>query len=201
MDLWKNETRNINNWISIRLEGKECNRLAIGARIELRTSSGLLKVDQITGGNGYASQESAIIHFGIGQSTIEEIKIFWPQGHTQIINHISENKFYKIKKGEDPEILFNYSISNFTENRNDIKVYPNPASNEIYISHQGELNSIHTVNLYNYQGEYLFPIVDLGQNFNGRFNLVLPQGIRTGLYFLKIESGEGVFTKKVYIIE
>lgn len=201
VDLWKNETRNDNNWIGIRLEGQDCNRQAIGARIELRTTSGLLKVDQVTGGNGYASQESAMIHFGLGQGTVEEIRIIWPQGSTQIIDKLSENNYYKIKEGGEPEILFNINTSTFYKSNHGVKVYPNPASKELNITHQGELNDIDYIYLYDQQGILMAPIVDWSQNSFGQLTLVLPQGINPGLYFLNIKSGDGFITKKVYIVE
>jgi hypothetical protein len=75
-----NVTRGAGHWIELKLVGTRSNRDAIGARVLVETASGS-QLRQVDGGNGYASQSSSRIHFGLGPTTaIRAITIRWPSG-------------------------------------------------------------------------------------------------------------------------
>ncbi|HEV8702337.1 MAG TPA: CRTAC1 family protein [Candidatus Polarisedimenticolia bacterium] len=68
------------HWIDFDLRQTGRNTSAIGARVTLR-SGGLTQIREVDGGNGYASQSSTILHFGLGTSTtVDEATIRWPDG-------------------------------------------------------------------------------------------------------------------------
>ena len=76
-------TGNNNHWIEIDLEGVASNRSAIGAKL-LLTAGGVTQWREQNGKMHYYSQDHNRIHFGLGTNTsIDELKIIWPNGDTQ----------------------------------------------------------------------------------------------------------------------
>lgn len=66
------------HWIAFRLQGTTCNRDAIGARVEVTTSSGT-QMRTLRAGEGFLSQSSKWLHFGIGKDTaIQKVAVRWP---------------------------------------------------------------------------------------------------------------------------
>lgn len=73
-----------NKWISFELQGTKSNRLALGARVTITTSSPegkMTQMDEVRSGGSYLSQNDLRIHFGLGKATkIESVEIRWPSG-------------------------------------------------------------------------------------------------------------------------
>jgi len=78
---------NSNHWLTIQCEGRISNRSAIGTRIELTAEiAGALvrQIREVSAGSGYGSQNSLLVHFGVGQTTnILGLRIRWPSGIVQ----------------------------------------------------------------------------------------------------------------------
>ncbi len=69
-----------NNWLKIRLRGTQSNRDALGARVILRAGH-LEQTREVSGGMGWFSQNSPVVHFGLAQvSSVDELEIHWPSG-------------------------------------------------------------------------------------------------------------------------
>jgi hypothetical protein len=74
-----------NQWIQFELKGTRRNRSAIGARVRLFWD-GKEQVQEVSGGNGYASQNQRRLHFGLGKDPhVEKAIIEWPSGHPQTL--------------------------------------------------------------------------------------------------------------------
>jgi enediyne biosynthesis protein E4 len=54
-----------NHWISFQLEGVQCNRLALNARVRA-TAGDLVQIDEVLSGGSYLSQNDLRLHFGLG---------------------------------------------------------------------------------------------------------------------------------------
>jgi hypothetical protein len=86
--VYKNTVAPENQWVQFELEGTKSNRSAIGARVRLFWNNGeeLQQVQEVSGGNGYASQNMRALHFGLGKDPkIEKAIIEWPSGQTQTL--------------------------------------------------------------------------------------------------------------------
>jgi len=83
--LMRNDNESGHNWIAIGLEGKDCNRDAIGARVEVHLKGEevpLLRT--LRAGEAFLSQSSKWLHFGLGANAeIEKLAVRWP-GHSQL---------------------------------------------------------------------------------------------------------------------
>ena len=79
-------------WVDLRGAAKTdgpdevSNRDAVGARVELRRKSGL-QVAEKRAGEGFAAQNTAWLHFGLGaDSSIDGLTVFWPSGRKSEID-------------------------------------------------------------------------------------------------------------------
>ena len=83
--LYHNVTENAGRWLEVRLVGTDSNRHAIGARLTLRANGATL-LREVNGGNGYASQSSFRVHFGLGANpAIDSLEIRWPGGRVETV--------------------------------------------------------------------------------------------------------------------
>jgi len=100
--LFENPLGNKNSWVTLRLEGKNANRMALGARIKITTqqANGKEAVFYSTVGTGGSFGASSIQQeIGLGKATkIKEVEIKWPHV-SQTVDNISDleiNKIYEI---------------------------------------------------------------------------------------------------------
>jgi hypothetical protein len=90
-----------NNWIKLDLEGKQSNRSAIGARIELQI--GKRKIHSIVTSGGSFGGSSLRVSLGIGKAQmIDKIKIVWPSGRLQELSHVEAKQLIHIKEPSEP---------------------------------------------------------------------------------------------------
>lgn len=88
-----------NNWITLRLEGTESNRSAIGARVEIEvTVDGVEKsMHRVIGTGGSFGANSLQLEVGLGKATlINTINIKWPSGIISQYFNIKANQILKI---------------------------------------------------------------------------------------------------------
>ncbi|MEW5987232.1 MAG: FG-GAP-like repeat-containing protein [Chloroflexota bacterium] len=89
-------TGSTNNWLQIQLIGNPAsgsNRDAIGARVELRASTG--SQVQVVGANvGLGGTNSRILTFGLGSATrADRIRITWPSGQVELFSNVLANQY------------------------------------------------------------------------------------------------------------
>jgi hypothetical protein len=98
--IYKNTVARDNQWIQFHLEGTKSNRSAIGARVRLFWN-GREQLQEVSGGNGYASQNMRPLHFGLGKDPhIEKAIIEWPSGQTQTLTAPLAGIRHRVKEPE-----------------------------------------------------------------------------------------------------
>ena len=91
-----NETPTTNHWLTLNLIGHTSNRDAIGAEIQVTTSTGVQTVTVSTAGS-YLSSNDKRAHFGLGSDAVaKSIRIRWPSGITQTLEQIPGNQILKV---------------------------------------------------------------------------------------------------------
>ena len=115
----RNDVPTENQFLAVHLEGQTCNRDAIGARVEVIlseqsrvsgrkqsmetskatvTDSKLIKT--LHAGDGYISQSSKWLHFGLGQEdSIDHVMVHWPGGKPETFTGLETNKRYRLVQG------------------------------------------------------------------------------------------------------
>jgi enediyne biosynthesis protein E4 len=101
--LYHNTSPRRTHWVQFLLEGTKSNRSAVGAQIRL-TANGTTYLRFVSGGNSFAGQSSARVHFGLAEATkIDRVEVRWPSGQRQVITGLAVDRLHMIKEGY-PEI-------------------------------------------------------------------------------------------------
>jgi hypothetical protein len=78
--LWRNETRNSNSSVLLKLIGTRSNRDAIGARVRVVTGKHE-QLDEVHSGDSVMSMSDLRLHFGLGAAQkIDLLEVRWPSG-------------------------------------------------------------------------------------------------------------------------
>lgn len=86
------------NWVQFRLKGTKSNRDAIGAVVRLY-QKGQVMTRLVQSADGYLSQSSRTVHFGLGDSpAVERVEITWPSGIQETIRTPALNKRYELEE-------------------------------------------------------------------------------------------------------
>ena len=76
---YRNNLRNSNHYLAVKLVSESANTRAVGAWITLRSSTGT-QVREMRAGNNFTSQNPAEVHFGLGSATVADLEVRWPDG-------------------------------------------------------------------------------------------------------------------------
>jgi hypothetical protein len=89
-----------NHWVQLTLEGARSNPFAVGTRVWV-TANGQTQVGFVNGGNGFASQSTLRVHFGLGTAMqIEHLEVAWPSGTRQTFANLQPDRIYAIVEGQ-----------------------------------------------------------------------------------------------------
>jgi tetratricopeptide (TPR) repeat protein len=101
--LLRNEVGNRQPSISVKLEGRQCNRDAIGARIELELGGEHPRtlIRTVRAGESFVSQHSKWLHFGLGaEPQIKRLRVRWPGSQAfEEFSGIEPNGRYRLVQG------------------------------------------------------------------------------------------------------
>jgi hypothetical protein len=98
--LLMNHCRNGNHRVLFKLLGTKSNRLAIGARVTVRTGS-VTQFSEVKGGSSYLSQNDLRQHFGLATNDrIDEVTVRWPNGQSEILKNLPADFIYTIVEGQ-----------------------------------------------------------------------------------------------------
>ena len=82
------------------------------------------------------------------------------------------------------------NVSDLKANKNSISIYPNPSNGSFTISTESK-RPVKTLEVYNIVGERIFQ-----QHLSNQVTL---PNVTTGIYFVKVDDGTGVYTRKITI--
>jgi hypothetical protein len=89
------------NYLRVQLEGTASNRMGLGAWIEIKYDNGKTQVYEHTPYRGYLSSVELTAHFGLGKTQkVDELKITWQGGKTQILKNIKANQVIKLTEAD-----------------------------------------------------------------------------------------------------
>ena len=104
-ELLLNEGAPKNNWIGFELEGRSCNRQAIGSKIIITTDSGN-QIAYVNPAGSYLTSNDKRVLFGIDQDKlIINLEIEWPGSDKETFSNLAPNFYYKIIQGEPVKII------------------------------------------------------------------------------------------------
>ncbi|MDP1678013.1 MAG: FG-GAP-like repeat-containing protein, partial [Bacteroidota bacterium] len=199
---------NKGNWAKVTLHGVSINAMAIGVRVRI-VAGGQTYIRSVTAGNGYISQMSPTLHFGIGSSTvIDEMEIFWKKGYVQRFTTLDVNKAYSLTEGGNPitsvQIVQNIDVPlQFSLEQN----YPNPFNPSTTIQYQLPTDSFVALKLFDVLGREIATLVDthfpagIHQYQLSSDDFQLGSGVSSGVYFYRLQAGKYFETKKMIVLQ
>jgi len=106
-NLYRNVLPTGAHWLELLLEGSGANRAAIGARVTVTTAGGkpgappATQTSFVNGGNGFASQSTRRVHFGLGPADrAERVEIDWPSGRHQVFEGVAADRLLRAVEGK-----------------------------------------------------------------------------------------------------
>ncbi len=199
-----------NHYLKIALAGVQCNRYAIGARVKV-VANGVQQIRELSGGAGYMSQDSPILHFGMAQATKADlVEISWPGGKTERYYDVPVNQQVNYVEGQATAVAES-PISLPTS----LKLhpsYPNPfamnASSmraEIVIPFELPIASEVEISVFDVQGRRVATLFD-GVKNSGTHRLVWNgrdasgNAVSAGIYFVQMKSAGQRMNQKVTML-
>ncbi len=95
-ELFHNEDRSGNHWISFKTVGTKSNRDGLHTRFVL-TAGGMRQMATVRAGSSYLSVSDRRVYFGLGRATrIERVEIRWPSGAIDLLRNVPPDAIYVV---------------------------------------------------------------------------------------------------------
>jgi hypothetical protein len=190
--LLRNDTPAGNHWLQLVLRGTTANRSAIGARVRT-VAGGQSRIREVTAGDGYLSQGSLVVSFGLGAAAVvDTVEIRWPGGGRQVLTGVAADRRLAITQGGpspvDPELSRATTIALFP-------CRPNPFNPATTIEYELPLAGTTRLAVYDLGGRLVRVLVDsrvesAGRHvvrWNGRDDV--DRTVAAGTYVCRLEAG------------
>jgi hypothetical protein len=96
--LLRNDMKQKQNWIKVKLEGVKSNRSAIGARV-LAHYGGKVQAQAVLSQSSFYSCNDSRLHFGLGDASSADLDIYWPNGLHEQYKRIPANQLITLREG------------------------------------------------------------------------------------------------------
>jgi len=104
-NLLLNEGKPKGHWIGFKLEGKTCNREAIGSKLKITTDSGV-QVAWVNPAASYLSSNDLRVLFGLGpDEMVTSLEVKWPGFGKDLFENLTCNSYYRIVQGGSLSII------------------------------------------------------------------------------------------------
>src|SRR5262249_13268395 len=102
--LYRNTMPSGSHWVEFLLTGTKSNKPAVGAQIRLKAGD-TTWLHFVDGGNSFAGQSSARVHFGLAARTkFDSAEIRWPSGLKEVYTGLAVDKLHKITEGTGKKV-------------------------------------------------------------------------------------------------
>ena len=107
--LYRNDTaaQDQGNWLELKLVGvydpeaaTSSNRDAIGTVVHVQAAGLGPMMRQIEGGSSAHSQDDLVLHFGLADATVAEVRVLWPSGREEIYFNLPANSLHTLVEGQ-----------------------------------------------------------------------------------------------------
>ena len=96
--LLRNDMKQKQNWIKVKLEGVKSNRSAIGARV-VAHYGGKIQAQTVLSQSSFYSCNDSRLHFGLGGFDLVDLAIYWPNGMHEQYRQLSANRLITLREG------------------------------------------------------------------------------------------------------
>ncbi|MBA4852238.1 VCBS repeat-containing protein [Emticicia sp. BO119] len=89
------------NYLRVKFNGNLPNIMGLGAIVEIQYNNGQKQVYEHTPYRGYISSVEPVAHFGLGRvQKIDQLKVIWQSGKTQLLKNIKSNQVLSLKESD-----------------------------------------------------------------------------------------------------
>lgn len=190
--LYKNDG-NENHWLKVKLHGEESNLSAIGTYVKVKVNLNGVETwqtKQVSGQSGYCSQNSLVVHFGLGDALlIDSLIIKWPSGIEQIFTDLESSTYYSVVEDEEVETV---GINLYKRDNSSLfNVFPNPTHSEIILNYKGNDRNAQLF-IYTIGGKLIHQtLIESGQN---KIELSKYEG---SVFIFKLVDDDGIYSQQV----
>jgi hypothetical protein len=96
--LLRNDVSGTGHWLKVKLEGVKSNRTAIGAKVTA-IYGGKRQAQAVLSQSSFYSVNDFRLHFGLGEATIADLEIRWPNGQLETVKKVAADQLVFIKEG------------------------------------------------------------------------------------------------------
>jgi len=190
--LFSNDNSAQNNWLKIKLEGIRSESSGIGSRVEVYVGGEML-LREVYGGSSHESQNSSIVHVGLGPYTqADSVIIKWSASGIQRLQNVQARQLLIVEEN-----------STFEENtiRSSINLYPNPFTNEVFVDVPEHLvQEPGLVRILDTQGKEIYKRYFPNLLFRGN-KAEIKHNLTAGVYLVLIEGADFNYQEKIIKLE
>ena len=184
-----NSTANNNHWLRLELTGVESNRDAYGSHIRV-VSNGASWIQEINGGSSHASQNSSIVHIGLGSdNVVDSIIVIFPSGIEQILTDVTADQTISIVEDIPTSVIS-------TDNRHSIQLSYTTGGCllSIKLASDAEFEII----VHDASGRMVHQIIQKGKR--GLNSCFIENPLSQGLYTVQVKNPSINWSQKLVVI-
>jgi len=143
--VFENTSADNSNYLKVSFKGKNTNKFGLGNRVYVKTND-KTQMQELTLTRGFQSSVAPELHFGLGENQkIEEVKVVWQDGKTQVLNDVdvNQNLVFKsedavkldIQEIEEIETIFTTERNLFPEHKHQENKYDDFAT-QVLLPHK-----------------------------------------------------------------
>ncbi|MBB4077952.1 hypothetical protein GGR28_000553 [Lewinella aquimaris] len=103
------------NWLKVKLRGTQSDLNGLGARATVFSGGRQLLREVDGGGSSHLSQNSPILHFGLGDAErVDSIRVTWNGGHQQVLHDLDVNQLLEVVEILPPVAERNWHLGGWT---------------------------------------------------------------------------------------
>lgn len=187
----RENTLDNSTYIQLDLKGIETNKYALGAKVKVHVGDKVY-YQQMSTTRGQNMQRPFRLHFGLdGATVVDKITIEWNKDNIEEITNVPANRVITITEGQ--------GATSVKLSKNEINLYPNPASDHSLIEFNLDNSSEININLLDVLGNKIQTIYSgIAKDGNFLHNLNTEK-LNSGVYLIEITMGDEKIIKKLTV--
>jgi hypothetical protein len=189
---------NGNHHLHLNLTGTISNKAGIGSKL-ICISGGRRMTVQVEGGSGFASQNSLLAEFGLGQSAVADtLRILWPSGTVDSFSNLQGDVVLQVVEGQTVGIESRGDVL-LTDDHMSLHNDPNPFNAQTVIGFAVTGQARVSVDIYDLLGRKIAILLE-GTRDKGSYEVTWDaKDYPSGIYFCRLEAGDHRETGKMLL--
>ncbi len=203
--LYRNNTQNGNHWLKLDLRSLHGMTGSVGARVQITTGTDTIQIREVSAGGGWRSNNSFIVHFGLGAGeVVDQVKVTWPGGFPLIRENVAADQLLVLVEEQEDlsDVPAPLSLRSFRLE----PAFPNPFNPATTIRYSIPENERVLVRIYDLAGRLVKVLVDDIRSegdhsvvWRGRDNR--ERTVAAGVYFVRLEAGRFATSRTLTLVK